>query len=153
MQDAVRNVTIKPETTRRQDDVTGRLPRHTGYTSPRMTQSENAACSSHKNTSQKVRITNTKNTTVLQSRNKCNTQILSSFKWSLNKRFGASVNMECGTGDRRYKIRLSPFHTTNSFKFPVSPGTGNSYWLNNDATCQKNVITPHQKIFEAVSVA
>ena len=36
VQDAVRNVTIKPETTKRQDDVTGRLPRYTRYTSPRM---------------------------------------------------------------------------------------------------------------------
>ena len=32
----MRNVTIKPETTKRQDDVTGRLPRYTRYTSPRM---------------------------------------------------------------------------------------------------------------------
>ena len=72
---------------------------------------------------------------------------------SLNERSEASVNMESGTGDRRYKMRLSSFHTMNSFKFPVSPETGNSYWLNNDATCQKNVIAPHQKILEAVSVA
>ena len=36
VQDAVRNVTIKPETTKRQDEVTGRLPRYTRYTSPRM---------------------------------------------------------------------------------------------------------------------
>ena len=36
VQDAVRNVTIKPETTKRQDEVTGRLPHHTRYTSPRM---------------------------------------------------------------------------------------------------------------------
>ncbi|KAL9963597.1 hypothetical protein ACROYT_G027120 [Oculina patagonica] len=36
VQDAVKNVTIKPETTRRQDDVTGRLPRYTRFISPRM---------------------------------------------------------------------------------------------------------------------
>ena len=36
VQDAVRNVTIKPETTKRQDEVTGRLPNYTRYTSPRM---------------------------------------------------------------------------------------------------------------------
>ena len=47
------------------------------------------------------------------------------------------MNMESGTGGRRYKIRLLPFHTTNSFKFTVSLGTGNSHWLNYDATCQK----------------
>ena len=53
VQDAVRNVTMKPETTRRQDDVTGRLPR---YTSPRMAKScgGNSAFTNPRNASQKV---------------------------------------------------------------------------------------------------
>ena len=37
---------------------------------------------------------------------------------------------------------LSPLHTTNSFEFSVSLETGNSHWLNSDATCQKTAITP-----------
>ena len=52
----MRNVTIKPETTRRQDDVTGRLPRHASHSSPRMKQSwvKNSAYSSHKSAFPKV---------------------------------------------------------------------------------------------------
>jgi len=43
VQDAVRNVTIKPETTKRQDDVTGRLPHYTRYASPRMMKAQTRA--------------------------------------------------------------------------------------------------------------
>lgn len=58
VQDAVRNVTIKPETTRRQDDVTGRLPRHTRYTSPRMikanARAQDSTLNSFRNVPQRV---------------------------------------------------------------------------------------------------
>ena len=58
VQDAVRNVTIKPETTRRQDDVTGRLPRYTRYTSPRMmkarARTQELTLNSHRDVPQKV---------------------------------------------------------------------------------------------------
>ena len=58
VQDAVRNVTIKPETTKRQDDVTGRLQHYTRYTSPRMMKAQarvqDSTMSRHKNEPPKV---------------------------------------------------------------------------------------------------
>lgn len=55
IQDVIRNVTIKPETTRRQDDVTGRLP-HASFTSSRMVRSSlgNSTIGSQNNAFQKV---------------------------------------------------------------------------------------------------
>ena len=56
VQDVIRNVTIKPETTRRQDDVTGRLP-HVSFTSSRMVQSSlGNSAGSQKNAFQKVHL-------------------------------------------------------------------------------------------------
>lgn len=58
VQDTVRNVTIKPETTKRQDDITVRLPHYTSYTSPRMMKAQahvqDSTMSSQKNVSAKV---------------------------------------------------------------------------------------------------
>lgn len=58
VQDTVRNVTIKPETTKRQDDITVRLPHYTSYTSPRMMKAQahvqDSTISSQKNVSAKV---------------------------------------------------------------------------------------------------
>lgn len=58
VQDTVRNVTIKPETTKRQDDITVRLPHYTSYTSPKMMKAQahvqDSTMSSQKNVSAKV---------------------------------------------------------------------------------------------------
>lgn len=58
VQDTVRNVTIKPETTKRQDDITVRLPHYTSYTSPRMMKAQayvqDSTMSSQKNVPAKV---------------------------------------------------------------------------------------------------
>lgn len=58
VQDTMRNVTIKPETTKRQDDITVRLPHYTSYTSPRMMKAQahvqDSTMSSQKNVSAKV---------------------------------------------------------------------------------------------------
>lgn len=59
IKDVIGNVAIKPETTRRQDDVTGRLPHHTSFSSRRMMQPSgaNAAFRSQKNTFHEVKKT------------------------------------------------------------------------------------------------
>ena len=58
VQDAVRNVTHKPKTTERQDDVARGLPHYTSYTSPRMKKTQahvqESTVNRHKNVQPKV---------------------------------------------------------------------------------------------------
>ena len=58
VQDAVRNVTHKPKTTKRQDDVAARLPHYTSYTSPMMMKTQahvqDSTVNRHKNVQPKV---------------------------------------------------------------------------------------------------
>ena len=58
VQDAVKNVTHKPKTTKRQDDVARGLPNYTSYTSPRMMKAQvrvqDSTVNRHKNVDPKV---------------------------------------------------------------------------------------------------
>lgn len=89
VQDAVRNVIIKPETTRRQDDVTGRLPRYTRYTSPRMMKArahaQDSTLNSHKNVQQKVY------NVIRLPQSACQT-VRHSDGWTVSRSIGRSTN-------------------------------------------------------------